>query len=500
MTKHTDEFLQFAESVICREYTLPRDDKSTDPKGWIRGNTKIGPVLEVKTRGSEFLMPWTNWSQTWSTRSTTTTSRRHLQRRRKYLRLQADPRLKQNREDFQLLAHLQDCTYSCQKNGLILNQELNSIKLTQWQKEWTLLRHGGVPREEDGAIEFWRLKDDLQNKFKYSQYWSDDVWKSKMAWGRGNNKSFQYCTDPSGQEILYLRALHGYSGRNSIDRSLQDNILIPNNFFEKIYHIGCAVNLNSITNSGLIAGGQNSSRDRQTVFFTAVNPMHKNHQDPKELDLTKPRLASHKQKCEVHQNTVYWVDVQLAQRKGLKFYQTRSNATILYDTLPAYCISKAIVMKSEEIIYQKVYVSPRPPPTIPYKDSWTCDLHSDVARSSKDIQRIELKPNTQLSSTGRPVTRWREETLERSKFDRDTLNQEKHDKITDPTSTGEPVSGHDSTKTLRFDTQTCWKWSNRFGKNPSRWIKKRNTTLISECQECHTQLQRKQNISEFKSM
>ena len=45
MTKHTDEFLQFAEPVTCREYTLPRDDKSTDPKGWIQGNTKIGPVL-----------------------------------------------------------------------------------------------------------------------------------------------------------------------------------------------------------------------------------------------------------------------------------------------------------------------------------------------------------------------------------------------------------------------------------------------------------------------
>ena len=36
--------------------------------------------------------------------------------------------------------------------------------------------------------------------------------------------------------------------------------------------------------------------------------------------------------------------------------------------------------------------------------------------------------------------------------------------------------------------------------NPSRWIKKRNTKLISEYQDCHTQLQRKQNISEFKSL
>ena len=36
MTKHTDEFLQLAHPVTCREYTLPRDDKSTDPKGCIR--------------------------------------------------------------------------------------------------------------------------------------------------------------------------------------------------------------------------------------------------------------------------------------------------------------------------------------------------------------------------------------------------------------------------------------------------------------------------------
>ena len=49
MTKHTDDFLQFAEPMTCREYTLPRDDKLTDPKGWIQGNTKIGPVLEVTT-------------------------------------------------------------------------------------------------------------------------------------------------------------------------------------------------------------------------------------------------------------------------------------------------------------------------------------------------------------------------------------------------------------------------------------------------------------------
>ena len=31
----------------CREYTLPRDNAFSKVKGWIRGNTKIGPALEV---------------------------------------------------------------------------------------------------------------------------------------------------------------------------------------------------------------------------------------------------------------------------------------------------------------------------------------------------------------------------------------------------------------------------------------------------------------------
>ena len=49
MTKDTEEFSQFTDSVACREYTLPRDEEASEPKGWIRGNTKIGPVFEVAT-------------------------------------------------------------------------------------------------------------------------------------------------------------------------------------------------------------------------------------------------------------------------------------------------------------------------------------------------------------------------------------------------------------------------------------------------------------------
>ena len=46
MTKDTGDFRQFR-SVACHEYTLPRDDPASQPKGWIQGNVRIGLVLEV---------------------------------------------------------------------------------------------------------------------------------------------------------------------------------------------------------------------------------------------------------------------------------------------------------------------------------------------------------------------------------------------------------------------------------------------------------------------
>ena len=48
MTKDTGDFRQFR-AVACREYTLHRDDGSSQPRGWIQGNSRIGFVLEVTT-------------------------------------------------------------------------------------------------------------------------------------------------------------------------------------------------------------------------------------------------------------------------------------------------------------------------------------------------------------------------------------------------------------------------------------------------------------------
>ena len=53
VTKNTGDFRQFR-SLACREYTLPRDDPASQPKGWIQGNRRIGLVLEVTTSFHHF--------------------------------------------------------------------------------------------------------------------------------------------------------------------------------------------------------------------------------------------------------------------------------------------------------------------------------------------------------------------------------------------------------------------------------------------------------------
>ena len=103
------------------------------------------------------------------------------------------------------------------------------------------------------------------------------------------------------------------------------------------------------------------SSKRQTVFFLPVDPRYKGHQDLAKIEFNKPRRAQYLHSAwKRHQYAVYWVDINLAIRKGLTFYQTRSNAIILQGTLPASCIPKVVRLKMEKSLYEKSYMSPRP--------------------------------------------------------------------------------------------------------------------------------------------
>ena len=339
----------------CREYTSPRDDELSKAKGWIRGSTKIGPVLEVTVSyhqgryGIEIRINSLvgDGSQSWVM---------ICNGLNKYV-TEMSEEMNENRDDesgtcaVRLAAKAGPKPTSLREWVDVEPGEYDQHSFEVSKKMTRLLRHDpSVLREEDGAVEFKILAPMFASQFE-----SSALVKSNTAYlqrGGGPKKSFQCCVDPSSAETLYLRATQGHSGGNEIDPALQDNVLLPSDFAEYIYHLGSSHDMHSIIQSGLIPGGKDVKKGSHRVFFTAVNPIPIHLHSQSDYDVTKPRIAVYKQNWKIHQNTVYWSNSRVAQKKGLTSYQTRSDAIILHNTLPALCIEKVKVMNSGKEFFQ----------------------------------------------------------------------------------------------------------------------------------------------------
>ena len=385
VTRNASEFLH---TIACREYTLPRDDEASQPKGWIRGNTRIGPILEVTTSfqhfkfGVEVRIQSVNEDNSHSWVRISYGTVRYVNNYIKYNTQNfADP---QEEEDVTTSSGVVAARSKAKAKPqprestgtttIPLSErvwidiepskpDLESYNLSK--KVINLLRHNQkLHREEDGAIQFYKIKFHLRDYHLPIQNWSDDRWIACLAAGGGSKRRYQYCSDYLGS-IIYLRALQGHSGDSLIDLTLQDHVLIEPGVFPCIYHVGSNFNLYSIISNGLIPGGQNLSR-RQSVFFLPVDPRDEDHKDPENIDYSVPRHARYVQNTwKRHQDTVFWIDIDLGIiKEGLKFYQTRSNAIILQGALPANFIVRAERLKNGEKLYERQYLSPRPPPKI----------------------------------------------------------------------------------------------------------------------------------------
>ena len=106
----------------------------------------------------------------------------------------------------------------------------------------------------------------------------------------------------------------------------------------------------------------------------------------------------------------------------MKFYQTRSNAIILQGNLPAHCIVKVERLKNGEKLYERQYLSPRPPPKISLKHDLNWSKGNDqgstvehrpvgklVQQSLGETLHFGSSKPTQLPKpiedrTGKPVT------------------------------------------------------------------------------------------------
>ena len=411
VTKDTGSLRQFR-SVACREYTLPRDDPASQAKGWIQGNMRLGPVLEVTISFQHFkyrieIRIWSvnqNNSQSW-VRISIGTVKYVVDSVQDNTEIPADPQEERvPQTSIKVVAARSKAKAKPQPRVLVGTAATIPIHERRWidiepseqnlasydlsKKVINLLRHNQtLQSEDDGALEFYRIKFCLRNQFPQVQHWSDDRWILCLAAGGGPKRRYQYCSDDSGR-ILYLRALQGHSGSNLIDPTLQDNVVIGTGIFHYIYHIGCAFNLHSIINNGLIPGGQDLSR-RQTVFFLPIDPRDENHEDLEHVDFSVPRRARYVPSAwKRHQDAVFWVDIDLAIREGLTFYQTRSNAIILQGTLPAYCIPKVERLKTGEVLYERRYLSPRPPPKIPLRHDHNWTRGNDQLGSTVEQQPV----------------------------------------------------------------------------------------------------------------
>ena len=213
MTKETEKFSQFTDSVACREYTLPRDENSSEPKGWIRGNTKMDPHrrsqpvackvnMEIKIR----IMSMNKDNSHSSVRishglNKLVTNLNNNEQKTSETQFE-EYAFRLNAGDFgsrsKAKAKPQRRIFASSSTKTLPigertwtdfePQDCSSIDYTVSKKLITLLGHGSLLREEDGAIEFWRLKDDLQSYFAQSQHWSDEKWKSTMAKRRKQEK------------------------------------------------------------------------------------------------------------------------------------------------------------------------------------------------------------------------------------------------------------------------------------------------------------------------
>ena len=479
VTKDTGNLRQFR-SVACREYTLPRDDPASQPKGWIQGNMRIGPVLEVTTSfqhfkyGIQIRIQSVNQgdSHSWVRISYGTVKyvNDYIKDDTENL---ADPHEEEDvptsSEVVAARSKAKAKPQPWESTGATTiplseriwidiepsKQDLESYNLSK--KVVNLLRHNQkLHREEDGAIQFYKIKFHLRDHHPQIQNWSDDRWIACLASGGGPKRRYQYCSDYLGS-IIYLRALQGHSGSNLIDPTLQDNVLIGPGIFS--YNVGSNFNLYSIISNGLIPGGQNLSR-RQSVFFLPVDPRKEDHKEPEYIDYSAPRLARYLQNAwKRHQDTVFWVDIDLGIREGLMFYQTRSNAIILQGTLPAHCIVRAERLRNGEKLYERQYLSPRPPPKISLKhdlnwskgnDQGSTVEHQPVVKLVQQslgeaLQSGSSKP-TQFPKpiedrTGQPVTQEIVGKLQEELSSSDRLGQpdrEEEERVQNPDRSGQP--------------------------------------------------------------
>ena len=243
MTKDTAEFSQFTDAVACRECTLPRDEETSEPKGSIRANTKIGPLLEVTTCclqgkcGVEIRIMSMNkdnchsWIRISHGSNKLVTNLNNNEQETSEVQFE-EYALRLNAGDFasrskaKAKPQRRDSAGSSTRTtplgkelGPMLNQENIQSPILQCRRNLFIFDMQEYKEKTMERLNSGESKTIFRNISCIVIIVLTKKWKKSIARGGGNKKIFQYCADLPGA-ILYLRALQGHSGRSLIDPTL----------------------------------------------------------------------------------------------------------------------------------------------------------------------------------------------------------------------------------------------------------------------------------------
>ena len=230
-----------------------------------------------------------------------------------------------------------------------------------------------LPQENDGAIEFWRIKDNLQKHFLYCQHWSDDKWKKKHGKRRRKTRKDtsivlihqeQSCTSELFKSIQDAVPIDSYfTGKGCYSERLLpvhsscrmcNQFYIPSSIRDWYLEVK---NLSKQTDSILSACGSHGQKTVRILMRSTwvYRVMHNTH--AQSMEETSELL------CIGSTSILLWRKdwSSIRHDRTLSFFTKHSQLIVF---------RKLFEWKTGEVIYEKVYASPRPPPKISLKHDW----------------------------------------------------------------------------------------------------------------------------------
>ena len=127
-------------------------------------------------------------------------------------------------------------------------------------------------------------------------------------------------------------------------------------------------------------------------------------------DTTKPRKGQYQIHWRPAQDAVYWIRLSTAQDAGPELWQTGSDATITYQSVPKECVVKVVSESGKRKLFSR-QLTPRERPKVPLRPSWVhtrSNTASMPRETESNLQAWNSDPNASGSRS------WTKEEIEQS--------------------------------------------------------------------------------------